>query len=454
MSKVSIVVPSKNVKDYIGKCLDSLINQTLKDIEIICVDAFSTDGTREIIKEYVNKDDRVILLDDDKGSSGYADNLGFAYAKGEYVGIVESDDYAHKDMMECLYEKAHAYSLDYIKADFSMFVEINEKMLEIDRVGQIDRLNIYDKIISPSDYPELLELDGYMWKGIYRKSFIEENNIKLNETKGAAYQDNGFLHQTICLANRVMYIRDSFYYYRRDNENSSDYNPKGLQMMYDEYDFIDSFMKNNFDKVRNFRYYYYFKMYQQFCGQLKKFLRSNKDYGLISELVGRYKNMFLKGIKNGGVRQSEFGSLINEIYMLCFDEKLYIKKLTHSIKCFNKTCVELFKEISSKKSVVIVCFGNKGQSLYCWLTRNGCRNIVAICDNNPSVHGKIHYEHEILSVENACKYYSSAYFMVANDAYYTQIMKQLLDNGISFDQMERFNLPMGPHASTIQVINS
>ena len=82
MCKVSVVVPSKNVAGFMKKCLESVRNQTLSDLEIICVDACSTDGTREIIKEFQQQDCRIVLLDDTMGSSGYADNLGFSQAKG------------------------------------------------------------------------------------------------------------------------------------------------------------------------------------------------------------------------------------------------------------------------------------------------------------------------------------------------------------------------------------
>ena len=90
MCKVSIVVPSRNMEKFIGKCLESLVSQTMKDIEIICVDAFSTDKTREIIQDFAKKDSRICMLDDDARSSGYADNLGFDVAKGDYVAYMDS----------------------------------------------------------------------------------------------------------------------------------------------------------------------------------------------------------------------------------------------------------------------------------------------------------------------------------------------------------------------------
>ena len=103
---VSIVVPVCNVEKFLGECLDSVINQTLKEIEIICVDDGSTDHSLEILREYEKKDSRIIVIT--KPNSGYGNtmNVGTDAASGEYVGIVESDDYVKENMFEILYKTA------------------------------------------------------------------------------------------------------------------------------------------------------------------------------------------------------------------------------------------------------------------------------------------------------------------------------------------------------------
>lgn len=105
--KVSVVVPIYNVEKYLRECLDSLVGQTLKEIEIICVDDGSTDSSKEIIREYMQKDTRVKMIAKEK-NSGYGNsmNQGFDMASGEYVGILESDDFAEPAMFEKLYETA------------------------------------------------------------------------------------------------------------------------------------------------------------------------------------------------------------------------------------------------------------------------------------------------------------------------------------------------------------
>lgn len=453
MCKVSIVVPSKNMEKFIGKCLESLVSQTLKDIEIICVDAFSTDRTREIIQNYMNKDSRIMLLDDDVGSSGYADNLGFETAKGDYVAIVESDDYIEENMMETLYDKAIKNDLDYIKADFSMFIEIDGYSMSLDHIQPLNKLNIIDKVIKPSDYPELLELDGYMWKGIYKKLFIQSCDVKLNETKGAAYQDNGFLHQTICQARRVMYLGDCFYHYRRDNENSSDYNPNGLKMMLEEYKFVEMFMENNFTEVEDFYYYYYYKMFHQFRGQFEKVVRFGKYNSDIKEIVREYKLLMKAGIDGGYIRQDEFGGELQEFYLFYEDEdEIYFDYLKQIYKVQDKIYSDFLDRTREKEQVVLVCCGDKGRNLYCLLRKNDCNNVIAVSDNQKEKRGTTFFDKTISSVESVCFAYKNAYFIIANDLYHNQIKRQLLELGINKKNIEIFNLPIFPHLSTSRII--
>ena len=117
--KVSVVVPIYNVEKYLRVCLDSLVGQTLKEIEIICVDDGSTDSSKEIIREYVKKDARVKMIAKEK-NSGYGNsmNQGFDMAGGDYIGILESDDFAEPTMYEKLYAAAHENSLDMAKSSF------------------------------------------------------------------------------------------------------------------------------------------------------------------------------------------------------------------------------------------------------------------------------------------------------------------------------------------------
>ena len=130
MIKVSIVVPVYNVEKYLRQCMDSIVNQTLKEIEIICVDDGSTDSSGDILDEYASRDNRVRVIHKENKGYGHSMNMGFHAANGKYIGIVESDDYAEPEMFEVLYEEAEKKQLDVIKSSFYFYYSIPEEKNE------------------------------------------------------------------------------------------------------------------------------------------------------------------------------------------------------------------------------------------------------------------------------------------------------------------------------------
>ena len=217
--KISIIMPSLNVEPYIVECVDSVINQTLKDIEIIFVDAQSTDGTLEILKDYESKDSRVKLLISDKKSYGHQMNLGIVNATGQYIGIVETDDYVSPEMFYELYNLSNNGEYDIVK---SSFIYVNE---DTDEVYQ--DLNIFkkkipdDRVFNLKDNPYILTGHPSIWSAIYRRDFLTLNEIEFMEAPGGGWVDNPFFHETACLAKTIRYTDEAYYYYRESNPNSS-----------------------------------------------------------------------------------------------------------------------------------------------------------------------------------------------------------------------------------------
>ena len=241
--KVSIIMPTLNVKPYIKQCIESVVNQTLKDIEIIIVDAGSTDGTLEILKEYESKDSRITLLHSDKKSYGHQMNMAIDMMTGEYMGIVETDDYVAYEMFEELYKLSNNGEYDLVK---SSFIYVNEDTNEIYK----DK-NMYKQQI-PDDKPFNLKDNAYLltghpsiWAGIYKTDFIKSNNIKFMEAPGGGWVDNPFFHETACLAKTIRYTDDAYYYYRESNPNSSSNKLADftlpIQRMLDNLDVIDKY---------------------------------------------------------------------------------------------------------------------------------------------------------------------------------------------------------------------
>lgn len=245
--KVSIIMPCYNTAPYLRQALDSVVNQTLKDIEIICVNDGSTDNTLDIIKEYAAKDNRIVVIDGTNGGYGKAMNKGLDKATGEYIGILEPDDYLKLDMYETQYKIAKENNLDFIKADFYRFVGDNYDYNHLSKNPKD-----YNIVCKPIEKLETFLFIMNTWSGIYRRDFIEKFNIRHNETPGASFQDNGFFFQTFCFAERAMFLDKPFYMNRRDNPNSSVKSKAKVYCMNDEYKYIkDLLIKSNlFNKTK------------------------------------------------------------------------------------------------------------------------------------------------------------------------------------------------------------
>ena len=264
MPKVSIIIPTYNVENYLRECMESVVRQTLQDIEIICINDGSTDGSLKILQEYAAEDDRIILVDKHNEGYGVGMNIGLEKATGEYIGIVEPDDFVPLAMYEDLYKVACENDLDFVKADFYRFTrddetgDMNLIYNHLDEEGED-----YNQVINPYEKPYVTKFIMNTWSGIYRREFLEEHHIRHNTTPGASFQDNGFFWQTFMYAKRCMFIDRPYYMNRRDNPNSSVNSKQKVYCMNVEYDFIrDIFMrKGNEDLWERFKYYYNYKRY-------------------------------------------------------------------------------------------------------------------------------------------------------------------------------------------------
>lgn len=185
---VSILVPIYNTETYLRQCLDSLVEQTLADIQIVCINDGSTDASLQIITEYRAKDARITLLD--KENSGYGDSLNkaLALAEGDYIGIVEPDDYVALDMFERLHEVAHQYNADVVKSNYFDYCSGTGQDAFMENLAY----EVYNTPFSPLERPSILLHGAAIWSAIYKRSYLDSNKIQFLPTPGASYQDTGF----------------------------------------------------------------------------------------------------------------------------------------------------------------------------------------------------------------------------------------------------------------------
>ncbi|MDE6433434.1 MAG: glycosyltransferase [Lachnospiraceae bacterium] len=216
---VSVVVPMLNTRKYVGECLESIRNQTLKEIEVLCVDGGSTDGTLEVVEEYIKKDRRFRLITDAKESYGAQVNRGMELAQGDYVAIAEPDDYVSEDMYRSLYQEAVQTGADIVRNNYCRFIGDGEERYFFPKSAC--KREWYGCGLNAKRDKELFECSPANWSGIYRSGFLRKRRIRHNTTKGAAYQDLGFWFLTFALADEVRFVNKMGYYYRLDNPESS-----------------------------------------------------------------------------------------------------------------------------------------------------------------------------------------------------------------------------------------
>jgi len=243
--KVSILMPSYNVVSFIRECLESVISQTLKEIEIICIDAGSTDGTLDVLNEYVLVDERIRLFRSDIKSYGHQMNIGIKAAKGEYIGIVETDDFVEPNMFEMLYKKAIKLKADVVKGPYYEYMSNSKKAICYYSEFLNNKLPI-EKCFSIKEYGDLLVYHASVWTGIYKTSYLLSNNIFFIESPGAGYVDVGFRIDSLINSSKIAWDKTAYYNYRVSNSSSST-NQFKLSTMIDRWHEVHNKFENNPD---------------------------------------------------------------------------------------------------------------------------------------------------------------------------------------------------------------
>ena len=263
--KVSIVIPIYNVSQYLDQALESIKRQTLKDIEIICVNDGSTDNSLDIVKKWAEGDDRFVIIDKVNEGYGVAMNTGMKKATGEYIGILEPDDFVPLGMYEDLYIAASENDLDLVKADYYRFITKDDGSMVMQYYHLNKEGKYYNELLDPHSMPELICCKQNTWAGIYKRAFLEANNIRHNTTPGASFQDNGFFWQTYTSARRAMHINKPYYMNRRDNPNSSVKNKDKVYAINKEYDYIKGLLQADEDsgKWDLFKNYFYMSRFRK-----------------------------------------------------------------------------------------------------------------------------------------------------------------------------------------------
>lgn len=296
--KVSILVPICNVELYLRECLNSLVNQTLREIEIICINDGSTDSSLSIIREYERRDERIVVID--KPNSGYGDsmNKGIELARGEYIGIVESDDFASLNMFETLYKEAAKNDLDIVRSNYYAHRTGEDSSCDY-LVENLAACCSYDKVFHPIDNPRVFMCQPAIWTSIYKKSMIDKEEVRFLPTPGASFQDTAFYFKAFYAADRVKLLKDGYLHYRIDNANSSVKNQNKLFCVCDEYAEVWDYAKRDHDKFQIIKYWIPRQQYEGYLWNLNRLAPE-----LQQRFYPRYVEEFSK-IKAAGLIDSD-----------------------------------------------------------------------------------------------------------------------------------------------------
>ncbi len=238
MTKFSIIVPVYNVENYLEECLNSIISQTYRNIEIICIDDGATDNSGNILDKYALADNRISVFHERNGGYGHAVNKGLEKATGEYIGIVESDDYIAPDMFHKFARDIETFNneVDVVKYSYTRLSK-DEK-----NHRKLFEECMCEKVISPKEYMDLFRVQCSVWSAVYRKQFLTDNHIIFLETPGASFQDMAFSFKVFCRAKNIVLSNDSIYFYRTNNVESSVHSSQKALCVCDEIREIDAYI--------------------------------------------------------------------------------------------------------------------------------------------------------------------------------------------------------------------
>ena len=221
--KVSIIVPVYNVAEYLDECMISLVNQSLKDIEILCVNDGSTDNSLEILEEYAKKDSRITVFTIENSGVSQARNYGIKHAKGEYIGFVDSDDYVDETMFEKLYISCKQNDLDISMCQISLFDdETGEVNNDLDYYNLKVFKRLDKEVFNTDDTTEFTcNIVVNVYNKLYRKTLLEDNSIIF--PPNLIFEDELFFMKTYLLAKRISLVNEFLYFYRLNRKGSITY---------------------------------------------------------------------------------------------------------------------------------------------------------------------------------------------------------------------------------------
>jgi len=372
---ISVIIPVYNVEKYLENCLESVINQTLSEIEIICINDGSTDNSLQILKDFAQNDKRIKIINKGNSGQGAARNIGMQYATGQYISFIDSDDWIELNMYEKLYENAKNLNSDIVMCPIRLF---DESTIEFNYDDPYYNLGYFNESYENRVFNHI-ETKHFFFNisvtpvnKLYKSNFLYEINAKFPEN--LIFEDNPFFYYIYLNARKVSLVRDFLYTYRvnRFNSTISKSNKKFMDIVEIHRLNRKIFIKtHNFDTYKDYLISYIiesiFQRYNQIDNEFKEkfydlikedFRNMNLDSDELNKLNPNTANKYKNVIKSDYYLEFE---LIGKIRLLkstynnklkdqieFYEKKLDLKKHTYQEKLEVKE--QIIKKMSSSNS--------------------------------------------------------------------------------------------------------
>lgn len=324
MVKVSVVIPIYNVESYLKESLESILNQTFNDFEVICVNDGSTDNSLNVLKSFSN-DSRVKIIDKENQGAGISRNIGLSHARGEYVYFFDADDYILEDTLEKLYNNAISNRSDFVVFKSVRFDEnhVNYNMPIFDLDEKFKDVDFNNFTFNHRDIKKhVMNTSFAPWTKFYKKEFLEKHNLQFPNI--SSYNDVLYHIQSMLLASKISFVPEYLYYYRLDNVSSLTNDETKHMNIFKVIDSVKEFLINNNFLNEYKKEFDYFKV-KQINRHMKvpiseKYFKKAKIY--LEDVDGRNNDLIPKNelIKYEVIIESSVDDIKN------FDEKLKLKK--------------------------------------------------------------------------------------------------------------------------------
>lgn len=454
MIKVSVIVPVYNEERYLLKCINSICNQTLKEIEIICVDDGSTDGSLQILHDLAEKDSRIQVLTQKNQFAGVARNHGMDHATGKYLSFLDADDYFEPDMLEKMYDKAEEGSCEVVICRYAKYCE-DSKKTEIPDWKFIDSFFIQKGVFSGDKLKSagIFQItNGWAWDKLFRTDYVRECGYIFPEFRSS--EDGFFVYMLVTRARRIAYMDDILLTHRVNQMNSLSNTKeknwlngfKMLLMIMNEMirlGLYEVYQQSFLNRAVNFLAWYlesmhsseaYKKCYNYIQTEMESqigILNHDREYYFYEYLYDWYKEINLVSLEEYLFRRKENSQKELAAQREVIDwQRETIKRMTEE-----RDWVFPFRLFEKGKTIVLYGAGNIGSAYYSQLTESQfCKEVIWVDKKYAE------YAEKGMDVQSPDSIFTSQadyiFLAVKNKDAQGEITEWLLGQGICPDQIK------------------